>query len=328
MAMYLDNKLVFLAGSTGLAGSSIIKYILDNYPTTRIRAAYYKHTKPFIKHERIEYVYGDLRHKEDCRRMIKGCNCAIMAAGYTAGSKMITSAPWKYINDNLIMNAVMLEAFYSEGVKRIVSIGTAVEYQEFEGHIREDELDWNKDPHPSYFGIGWCKRYIEKLSEFCHIKYDMEVINVRLANIFGPYAKFDPETSNFIPAIIRKAVDKMDPFEVWGSPDVTRDVVYSEDFARAIVMMMDNEEIKFDTFNIGSGVKTTVGDVVEWSLKYAGHRPKKINYLTEKPTTIKFRALDCSKAKKILKWEPQYTIEEGVKKTTEWWIKNKGWWIK
>lgn len=326
--MYLNNKLVFLAGATGLAGSSILEYILKNYPSTEIRASYYKHTEPFIKHKRIDYVYGDLKSKEDCRKIVRGCDCAIMAAAYTGGAKMIASSPWEYVSDNLIMNMQMLEAFYLEGVKRVVSIGTAVEYQEFEGHIKEDELDWNRDPHPAYFGIGWGKRYIEKLCEFCHFQYSMEIINVRLANIFGPYAKFDPDTSNFIPAIIRKAVDKMEPFEIWGSPDVTRDVIYSEDFARAIVMMMDDDKIKFDTFNIGSGVKTTVGDVVEWALKYAGHKPKKINYLTGKPTTIKFRALDCSKAREILGWEPQYPIEEGVKKTTEWWIENRSWWTK
>ena len=325
--MYLDNKLVFLAGSTGLGGSSIIEHIINNYPTVEIRASY-KHTKPFIEHERIEYIYGDLKSKEDCRKMARGCDCAIIAAVYTGGSKMTISAPFEYVSDNLIMNVQMLEAFYLEGVKRVVSIGTAVEYQEFEGDIKEDELDWNKDPHLQYFGIGWTKRFIEKLGEFCHLRYGLEVINVRLANIFGPYAKFDPQTSNFIPAIIRKAVDKMEPFEVWGSPDVVRDVLYSEDFARAIVMMCNDDKIKFDTFNIGSGVKTTVGDVVEWTLKYANHKPENINYLTDAPTTNKFRALDCLKAKEVFGWQPQYTIEEGIKKTTQWWIANKKWWKK
>ena len=84
--MYLNNKLVFLAGSTGLAGSSIMSYILNNYPTTKIRAAYYKHTQPFIEHERIDYVYGELKSKEDCERMVKSCDCAIMAAANTTGS--------------------------------------------------------------------------------------------------------------------------------------------------------------------------------------------------------------------------------------------------
>ena len=325
--MYLDNKVVFLAGSTGMVGSSIMKYILNQYPSIKIRATYHN-TKPFIEDKRVDYVYGNFESEEECRKIVKGCDCAIMAAANTSGSNVLTSQPWKQIKDNLIMNVQMLEAFHSEEIKRVVYIGSATLYQEFNGHIKEDDLDLNENPHDAYMGVGWVTRYIEKLCKFWHKESDMEIITVRSANIFGPYAKFDPLTSNFIPAIIRKAVDNMDPFEVWGSPDVTRDVIYSEDFGRAIVMMMDNDKIKFDTFNLGSGMKTTVKDVVKWSLKYAKHVPSEIKWSQDKPTTIKFRALDCSKIKNTFGWKPQNTIEEGVKKTTEWWIKNKGWWKK
>ena len=154
----------------------------------------------------------------------------------------------------------------------------------------------------------------------------MEVINVRSSNIFGPYANFDPSSSYFIPAIIRKACEKMDPFEVWGSPDVTRDVLYSEDFAAAIIALLNSADIKFDAFNIGSGLKTTVGDVVNWSIKHSGHTPSNVHYDLSKPSTIKFRALDVSKIQKVTGWKPVYSIEEGIIKTIEWWNKNKETW--
>lgn len=325
--MFLENKLVLLAGSTGLVGSSIVKYITENHPTTKLRAVYHN-TKPFIERESVEYVKADLRSREVTRSIVKGCDCAIMAAANTSGADILTSRPWEQINDNLVMNAQLLEAFHLENIRRVVYIGSATLYQEFEGHIREDELDLNKDPHPSYLGVGWVMRFIEKLCRFWHKQCGMEIIIVRASNIFGPYAKFDPRRSNFIPAIIRKAVDKMDPFEVWGSPDITRDVIYSEDFSRAIVMMLDNDNVKFDIVNLGSGQKTTVGDVVEWSLKYARHRPKELTYNSDKPSTIHFRALDCTKAEKVFGWKPEYAIEQGVKETIEWWIENKGWWEK
>ncbi|MBN1384037.1 MAG: NAD(P)-dependent oxidoreductase [Elusimicrobia bacterium] len=324
---YLDNKLVFLAGATGSVGSAIMEYLLKNYPTVKIRASC-RQTEPFIKHARVEYVRGDLRLREDCRRIVKGCDCAIMAASHSGGSKIMTSEPWKFINDNIFMNTQMLESFYFENVKRVIYIGTATVYQSFEGYIKEDELDMNKDPHSAYLGVAWISRFIEKLCRFWNEKAGMETICVRASNIFGPYASFNPSTSYFVPAIIRKASDKMDPFEVWGSPDVTRDVLYSEDFARAIIMLLDNDKIKFDAFNIGSGIKTTVGDVVTWSLEHARHKPSKINYDLSKPTTIKFRALDISKIKKILNWQPEYTISQGIKKTVDWWMENKSSWSK
>lgn len=326
--MYLDNKLVFLAGSTGCAGSSIMNYILDNFPTTRVRAAYYRHTKPFVEHKMVEHVRGDLRSRSACRRMVAGCDCAVLAAASTAGAGIITSQPWRQLNDNLIMNAQMLEACHFENVRRAVVIGSATLYQEFSGHIKENDLDMNQDPYPAHFGIGWVTRFTEKQCQFWHSSYGMEVVLARAANIFGPHARFDPAASNFVPAIIRKAVDKMDPFEVWGTPDVTRDVIYAEDFGHAIVMMLDNNEVKFDVFNIGSGVQTTVADVVAWALKSAGHKPSTIRYNEGKPTTIRFRGLDCTKAREVLGWQPRFTIEEGIQKTTEWWQENRNWWVK
>lgn len=325
--MYLDDKLVFLAGSTGSVGTNLTDYILRKFPSTRIRAAYFQ-TEPFIKHARIEYVKGDLRLLDDCKRMVRGCDCAIMAASRSAAARDLISQPWKYLNDNVIMNVQIFEAFHSEKVKRVIYLGTSAVYQEFEGHIKENELDMNKESHPSYFGVTWAARFVEKLCRFWHEKTGMEIIITRAANIFGPYAKFNSATTYFVPALIKKAVEKMDPFEVWGSPEVTRDVIFSEDFAAAVTLMLNSDNIKFDIFNVGSGIKTTVGDVANWSLKYAGHKPSKINYDLSKPTTIKFRALDISKAKKILDWQPKFSTEEGIKKTVEWWIKNRETWKK
>jgi GDP-L-fucose synthase len=325
MNLGLDNKLVFLAGSTGLAGTSIMQNILNNHPSTRIRASWHQ-TEPFFKHERVEYVRGNLISLEDSRRMAKGCDCAIMAAAFSAGAGIMTTEPWRYVNTNVSMNSQMLEAFHFEGINRVVFISSATLYQEHDGFIKEDDLDMNIEPHAVYYGIGWTMRFIEKLCRFWHDKTGMEVAIIRAANIYGPFAKFDPKTSNFIPAIIRKAVDKMEPFEVWGSPDVTRDVIYSDDFASAAVMLLYNKDISFNIFNIGSGAKTAVEDVVGWALKYSGHEPSAVNYVSDKPTTVKSRVLDCSKAREMLGWEINNTPEKGVKKTTEWWIKNRDWW--
>lgn len=323
----LNDKTIFLAGATGLVGSGILQYITDNYPKAEVRASYYR-TEPFINHDRVEYVKADLRNPENCRRTAQGCDCAIMAAANTGGSYQLTSQPWQQVNDNLIMNTLMLEAFSAEKVKRVVYIGSTTLYQESDQPLKEEHLDLNLDPPRAYFGIGWVVRYIEKLCDFWHNQSDMEVVIVRAANIFGPYAKFDPRTSNFIPAIIRKAVDKTDPFEVWGSPDVTRDVIYCEDFAKAIVTVLSNDEIKFGIFNVGSGQKTTVGNVVDLALAAAGHTPKTIDYNCDKPTTIKTRTLNCSKIKRMTGWQPIYSTAEGIEKTTRWWTDNKDRWDK
>jgi GDP-L-fucose synthase len=250
-----------------------------------------------------------------------------MAASANAGGATVsTTEPWKQVSDNLVMNTRLLEAFAFQRLQRVVCLGSITLYQEFGDNIKEDELDLNQDPFPAYFWIGWVVRFIEKLCRFWHEKMGIEIIMVRSANIFGPYAKFDPQTSTFIPAIIRRAVDRIDPFEVWGTPDVTRDVKYAEDFARAVVLLLDNTNIKFDVFNLGSGERTTVGEVVNWALKYAGHQPARIVYQSDNPSTNKFRAVDSSKVRRATGWAPRHTIEEGIMKTTQWWVENRNWW--
>jgi len=310
-----------------MTGSAVIEYLLANHPDTRIRATYHR-TEPGIVDGRVEYVKCDLAVKEDCRRAVSSCDCAVMAAAFTGGSKLTAAFPVRHVLENLAMNTNLLEAFSGGGLRRVVYVGSATLYQEFDGFIKESELDLNRDPHSRYLGFGWTARYIEKLCRFLHDTVGMEMALVRASNIFGPRAGFSPENSNFIPALIRKAVDKEEPFEVWGGPGVVRDVVFSEDAARAVVMLLDDERIKFDIFNIGSGVKTTVADAAGWALKHARHEPKKINYVSGGAGTFKFRALDISKAAEAVGWRPRYTVEEGIGKTVAWWREHKTKWTK
>lgn len=326
--MFLENKKIFLAGSTGMVGTGILKYLLTYYPSVRIQAAYHKNTKPFIEDKRVQYVYGDLRTVHACRKMVRGCDGAIMAAAYTAGVASTLSDPRRQVDDNVIMNMCMLEAFRLEKVIRAVFIGSSTLYQEFDGAIKEDELDLSQDPHQAYFGVGWAMRFLEQMCKFWHEKAGIEFVIARAANVFGPYTKFDPAVSHFIPAIIRKAVEKQDPFQVWGSPDVARDVVYVEDFARAIIMMLDNSRVNFDIFNVGSGTTVTVGEVVQWALRFSQHDLVSVNYVDNGLTTIRSRQLDCSKIKQVLGWAPEYSTQEGILKLVQWWKENRRRWKK
>lgn len=325
MSHYLDNKLVFVAGATGMVGTALLERLLSDHPRTKIRACWNRR-EPFLKHERIEYVRGDLRSMDFCRVAVKGADCAIMAAAESVGSKVTTSEPWHVLNANLLINSQLLEAFYREKVGRIVFVGSSTLYQECNYPIKEDMLDMSEDPHPVYFAFGWLTRFIEKMCRFWHERGGFDVLIARASNVYGPYDKFDPEVSNFIPALIKKAVDKMDPFQVWGSPDVVRDVVYAEDFARGVLVLLGKTEFRYDVFNLGQGSGVKVSEVVDSVLQNAGHRPSRLTYDQSKPSTFKCRVLDCTKAKEILGWAPKCSVEEGIKKTVDWWLANKGWW--
>jgi len=324
--MYLDGKRVLVAGATGLAGRSILRHLLRYCPRTRIRAVFHEKMRHALRDRRLEYVRADLCRLQDCRRVAKGCDSVFMAAAQTGGAQAAVLEPWRQVTDNAVMNAHILQACHDAGVRRIVCVGSATLYQPQEGPIREEDLKLDCDPYPSYFGIGWVTRFVEKLCRCWHEKAGLEVVLARCANIYGPFARFDPARANFIPALVRKAVDKMDPFEVWGSADVARDVIYADDFASAVVAMMNAAEIRFDVFNVGSGKTVTVGDAVTWVLAAARHAPRRITYRDDKPVTIRSRILDITKAMKLLGWKPEVGPREGIAKTVAWWQENRRHW--
>ena len=317
---------LLVAGATGMAGSAFTSLVAGTMPDVELRGTCFS-AAPDSPVDGCEYVRADLTRREDCLRAAKGCDAAVLMAAVTGGAKSAKDAPFRQTTDNLVMDAQLLQALYEQGVKKVVYVSTVTVYQEFEGTIAEDDLDLNRDPHGAYFGVGWAKRSAEKLCQFWRENMGMDVKVLRAANIYGPRAPFDPDRSNFVPALIRKAVDRMDPFEVWGSPDVTRDIIFSEDFASAVLAVLTSET-SHDTFNVASGETVTVGEVVEHALRAAGHVPDEIRYIGDAPQTIRHRSLDISRIQAETGWKPRVSPEEGILLTSQWWDANKETWKK
>jgi len=324
----LDGRTVFVAGASGLAGSSVVRTLLAANPTVRIRAGRRGDGGCIVDDRRIEHVRGDLRDAGDCRRLVKGCDWAVLAAANTGGAAQAISEPWQQVTDNMVMDAQLLQALHAEGVQRAVYVSSATVYPDGEAAIAEDDLDWNRDPAPAQFGIGWVKRAAEKLCRFWHDATGIDIVIARAANIYGPFAKFDPQRANFIPALIRKATVGLDPFEVWGAPEVTRDVIYADDFAAGVVALLGATGIAFDVFNLGSGRGVTVADVVETVLRHAGHTPSAITWRAGAPTTARCKVLDCARIEKATGWRAAVDLDEGIRRTVAWWQEQGNRWIR
>lgn len=324
--MFLDGKRLLLAGGTGLAGSAVLRAVLSAGVDVRVRVPHRGRSGVFVDDPRVEYLQADLTVASDCIRVAAGCDCAVLAAAQTGGAQQTRDRPWSQVTPNLVMDALLLQSLCEAGVRRVVYIGTASAYQEFSGAIREDQLDWNQDPPAAHFGVGWAKRSAEKLCRFWHVSGKMDILVARLANVYGPYAQFRPENSHFVAALVRKAVNTEEPFVIWGNPSVGRDILYADDFGSAVIRMLEATDVRFDIFNIGSGHITTVQQVADLALRFAGHRPSRIMYDDASPGTITYRLLDCAKAFDVLGWAPRITPEDGIRRTVEWWRANRESW--
>ena len=206
--------------------------------------------------------------------------------------------------------------------KWYISMINEIGYQEFEGKIIEEDLDYNKDPFHTYYGFGWGMRFIEKMCHFMHMQYGVNVAVVRAANVYGPYDKFNPDRSNFIPALIKKAAEQPSIFEVWGSPNITRNVIFATDFAEAIDTILKSD-FNYEIYNVGGHI-TTVGEVAQYALDAMDHTPLEIKY-TEGQSTIPYRSIDSAKIHE-LGWLPKTNVRQGIERTTKWWLKNKETW--
>ena len=128
--------------------------------------------------------------------------------------------------------------------------------------------------------------------------------------------------AHVIPALILKAVERISPYEVWGTGDEVRDFLHVQDLARGCLLMLERHA-ECDPVNIGYGQVVTIGQIVRLILKAADHSDARIVFDASKPTAIPFRMVDTSKAKTLLAFEPEISLEEGLRDTVEWYRRQK-----
>ncbi len=317
--MFYEGKTVLVTGGSGFVGTHIVLELLKAGAKIRVPL----HERPMIvQDKRIELVRADLTRQEDCLRVCEGVDYIFNAAGAVAAAGVTTTNPMSAITTNLVLNAQMLQAAWTANVDRMLIFSSSTGYPVANYPIKEEEM-WNGPTHPTYFGYGWMRRYLERIGEFVASKSSVKMAIVRPSAVYGRWDNFDPKASHVIPALIRRAIDKEDPYVVWGTGDEVRDFLHITDLARACLLMLERKA-DCDPVNIGYGKSVTVKDIVNIILKEVGHDKAKVVFDSTKPTTIPFRMLDTSKAKKVLGFEPTITLKDGLKDTIAWYVNSKG----
>lgn len=312
------NKKIFISGGrTGFLGTNLAKVLWE-------RGAYiYVHS--FTSEKPSNFAPGTPRVIESVGDLSKsvelpdGIDYVFHCAAHTSGAKEMATNPVAQITSNVFMNSLLLDAAAKAHVKKFLFISSSAIYPESNFPLSEDK-GFDGDPPGNYFGPAWMKRYTEKLAYFYHRWYGMEVVIIRPSNVYGPYSSFNLETAHVLPALIRKFVEKQNPLEVWGWPDVVRDFVYVEDFVRGALLAFERSS-GFDVFNIADGKLHTIAESVHY-IKELTNYSGEIIYNSSKPTTIRKRIIDPSKAKRILEFSATTPFHVGLQKTIDWYKNN------
>ena len=312
----MDNE-ILIAGGTGLVGANLTFKLLQlGLPVVSSR---FCNSNPVFSEICVKYDFLDF---EQCLEATRNKQSVVFCASTTYGVKKNIENPTGSILPNLKIAAGLLETSARNKVKTIVVISSTTLYQPAYYPIREDELDLNSSPYHSYTGVGWYNRYLEQLASFYAKTYGMRVIIFRPTSLYGPYDKFDDENSHVIPALIKRALNKEAPFQVWGSPHVVRDFIYVEDFIDDITYALRHNDIPSNTpFNICNGSPLSIGDAARIILKVCGHDTE-VSFDSDKPSSIPYRAVDDTKYRCHFGCKKRTHFELGIKKTVDWYRKS------
>jgi len=310
--MFYKNKKVLVSGAGGLVGSQVAKMLVEEGAI--VRASYRSREVPNWVGD-VEKVKADFMNIEDVKKCVEGMEIVFVCSANTSGAGVMAHDPLQHVTPNLIMNSTLMEESYRAGVDRFFFVSSATTYPPADYPIKEDEV-FNGDPYKTYYGVGWMKRYTEILAQFYHRNDMMKIAIVRPANIYGVQGDFSDESGHVLPALIRRALEKQTPYQVWGNPDVVRDFTHSVDMARACLDVVEHYAV-CDPINIASGNLVTIGESVDLILKCTKHDVKP-EYDESKPVTIQYRALDTTKAKEIIGYKPTISFEDGIQETVNW----------
>jgi GDP-L-fucose synthase len=211
------------------------------------------------------------------------------------------------------------------GVEKFVALGTICSYPKFAPVPFQEKDVWNGYPEETNAPYGLAKKMLLVQSQAYRQQYGFNSIFLLPVNLYGPGDNFDPESSHVIPAIIKKCLDAIDARQpqivAWGTGRPTREFLYVEDCARAIVLATEryngNEPV-----NLGTGLEISIKDLTILIAKLTGYKGE-ILWDASKPDGQPRRCLDVSRAKELFGFSAKIDFEAGLKKTIAWYKKER-----
>lgn len=315
----MTKRKVLVCGSTGFIGRNIATALADSGEYD----VYGTHCKrPAIDHPGVTSFEADLTRQDDVDRVVRGMDIIIQAAATTSGAGDIINRPYIHTADNAVMNSHILRSAFDHSVDHVLFFSCTIMYESSSEPIREEDFDIAKPLPPQYFGAGWTKLYIEKMCEFYSRLGRTKFTVMRHSNIYGPHDKYDLERSHVFGATMTKVLTNEDGRLVcWGPGTEERDLLHVDDLTGFVRAAMGKQESAFELVNVGLGKAVCIKDLVHKIIAYSG-KEIAVEHDLSKPHIPTRICLDISRAKREYGWEPTIDLDEGIRRTIQWYREN------
>src|SRR6266581_211492 len=313
MTGYWSDKRVTVTGGAGFLGQHLVRRLER------------QGAKVFVPRQR-DY---NLTTLDACLKCLleHPCDMLFHAAAYYGGIGINVSEPAKLYYTNLVMGANLMEAARLAKVGKFVNIGTACSYPGYlEGHLKEQDL-WAGPSHASVVNYGLTKKMLAVQAQAYQKQFGLDSIHLILTNLYGPGDSYNPDRSHVVAALVRKWVEAdlagAPSIEVWGTGKPIREFIYVEDCADAIVLAAEKYDDAATPLNIGTGIGTSIRELVETINTVTGYRGK-LDWNADKPDGAAKKVLDVTRMKRVLDgWTPPTDLKTGLAKTIGWYKANK-----
>ncbi len=313
---FFHGKRVLVAGGTGLVGRPLVRMLVDRGAQVRIASL----DNGDRAHPQVEYKSCDLTYLDNCLEVCEGVDIAFNLLCTKGSPKTATTKPASYFVPMIMYNTNLMEAARRCGVKSFLFTSSNCVYPPAEVFYENDPLEGSYSPNDP--GAARAKRAGEYQARAYATEYGWNNVSiVRPANVYGPYDNFNPFNSMVVPSLIKKTAETDKEIEVWGDGSAIRDLIYTDDVARGMLLAVEKQLGPDRPINLGSGTGITIKQLVETVVRISG---KKLTIVwdTSKPSGDKKRLFDTTQARKA-GFTPKVGLEEGLKITYNWYLENK-----
>lgn len=309
--MINKNSKIYVAGHRGMVGSAVVRELSKN--------GY----KNIITRNSKEL---DLRKQNEVELFFKQENpeCVILAAAKVGGIGANIKYPSEFITDNLLIQTNVISSSFNNNVNKLIFLGSSCIYPKEAPQPLKEEYLLSGKLESTNEGYAIAKIAGLKMCEYYNKQYGVDFISLMPCNLYGENDNFNLEDSHVIASLIRRfheaKVNKLPYVEVWGSGTQFREFLYVDDFANALVYVMENyKDYKF--LNVGTGEDITIKELSELIKQIVGYRGN-IKFNTSKPDGMYRKVMDVTMIKNI-GWNAKIDIGEGINKTYKWYLENQ-----